>query len=71
MPGSPILSTGAHAEPEKWRAGDRSWRAERPFGEYSDVSVSLLSARQSRPKLLRHILDKSTGRNANCDTFRP
>jgi hypothetical protein len=24
MPGSPILSTGAHPEPEKWRAGDRS-----------------------------------------------
>jgi hypothetical protein len=26
MPGGPILSTGAHAEPEKWHAGDRFWR---------------------------------------------
>jgi hypothetical protein len=36
LPGSPILSTGAHAEPEKWRAGDRFWR-KAVVGQSSDV----------------------------------
>src|SRR5258708_3547009 len=47
--GSSILLTGAHADPEKWRAGDRFWRKavikHRPIGAQTPRGTQINAAR--------------------------
>jgi hypothetical protein len=60
MARSPILLTGAPAEPEKWRAGDRFWR---------EAAVHTQTAKPRRSKELK--LDADEGRQSWTPIFRP